>query len=220
MDIKNCVIYARVSPTKHIKTENDLHVSLEEALKICRADATHEGWTITKEYIDQYVSGKDARFMVSFNQMLEDARAGKFTRVYSRRVNRFGRNRNDMLKAQIELEELGVTLKFVENGIDTGQPFGKSIMAIMAELAQMEREEILENTTRGREAYKAKGGVFGQPKKEFDVKLIRKLRLLPANDPDKPTWATLEEMFKVKRSTMISRLKENGFWDYGRGTVK
>jgi site-specific DNA recombinase len=220
MESKQCAIYARVSPTKHLKTENDLHASLDESLKVCRADAEREGCAITKEYIDQYVSGKDSKYMTSFNNMLEDARAGKFNRVFCRRVNRFGRNRKDMLRAQIELEELGITIKFVENGIDTGQPFGKSIMAIMAELAQMEREEILENTTRGREAYRAKGGVFGQPKKEFDVKLIRKLRLLPANDPDRPTWAKLEDMFKVKRSTMITRLKENGHWDYERGTVK
>jgi len=219
---KRCAIYARVSPTKHVKTENDMHQSLEESLKICRADAEREGMAITNEYIDQYVSGKDSKYMTSFNQMLADAREGKFTRVYCRRVNRFGRNRNDMLKAQIELEEMGITIKFVENGIDTGQPFGKSIMAIMAELAQMERDEILENTTRGREAYKANGGKFGQPPKEFkiDIKLIRKLRLLPASDPDKPTWEKLEEMTGARRSTIIRRLKEHGYWDYVNRTVK
>jgi len=125
-----------------------------------------------------------------------------------------------MLKAQIELDELGITLKFVENGLDTAQPFGRSIMAFMAELAQMEREEILENTKRGREFAKARGQQFGPHKKELDVKLIRKMRLLPANDPDKPTWKKLENMFNVKRSTMIARLKEEGYWDYEKKTVK
>ncbi len=216
---KKCAIYARVSPTKHVKSENDIHVSLEEALKMCRADAEREGYTVTKEYVDQYISGKSSKLMVSFNAMLADARQQKFSRVYSRRVNRFGRNRNDMITAQIELEELGISLKFVENGIDTAQPFGKSIMAIMAELAQMEREEILENTNRGREARKEKGLPFGPKKKEIDIKTIRKMRLLPANDLDKPTWEKLEKLFGVKRSTIIRRLKEAGYWDYTNKTV-
>lgn len=187
---------------------------------MCRGDAEREGYSVYREYIDEYVSGKSSKLMVDFNQMMEDARAGKFTRIYSRRVNRFGRNRNDMLKAQIELEELGITLKFVENGLDTAQPFGKSIMAFMAELAQMEREEILENTRRGREFAKARGQQFGPKKKTLNVKAIRKLRLLPANDPDKPTWAELEKDYGVKRSTMIARLKEEGYWDYEKKTVK
>ncbi len=216
---KICAIYARVSPTKHVKSENDLHVSLEEALVMCRRDAEREGYTVFKEYIDQYISGKDAKHMTSFNQMLEDSKTGSFSRIYSRRVNRFGRNRKDMLRAQMELEDIGISLKFVENGFDTAQPMGKSMMAFMAELAQMERDEILENTRRGREAYKAKGGVFGQPKKDIDIKLIRKLRLMPANDPDKPTWEKLESLYNVRRSTMINRLKECGYWDYTKKTV-
>jgi site-specific DNA recombinase len=219
MGVKQCVLYCRVSPTKHIKSENDIHISIEESLKLCRADAEREGYIIVKEYIDQYVSGKSSKLMVSFNAMLADARLKKFDRVYCRRVNRFGRNRADMLRAQIELEDLDISLKFVENGIDTAQPFGKSIMAIMAELAEMEREEILENTRRGREARKEKGLPFGPKKKEIDIKTIRKMRLLPACDPDKPTWAKLEKLFNCKRATLIRHLKEAGYWDYTNRTV-
>jgi len=219
---KLCAIYARVSPTKHVKI-NNLHASLVEALEICRADAARDGYNITEEYIDEYVSGKSSKLMTNFNKMLEDARAGKFTRVYSRRVNRFGRNRNDMLRAQIELDELGISLKFVENGIDTSQPFGKSIMAMMAELAQMEREEILENTKRGREARKEKGLPFGPKHKELktlSIKQVRANRLLPVTDKNKYTWTQLEEITEVKRSTLIRKLKEEGYWDYTKREVK
>jgi site-specific DNA recombinase len=217
---KKCIIYARVSPTTHIKTENDIHQSIDESIKLCREDALREGYAVVKEYIDEYISGKSSKFMPNFQAMLKDTKEGNFNRIYCRRVNRFGRNRADMISAQIELEALGVSLKFVEDGIDTAKPFGKSVMCVLAELAQQDREEILRNTKRGREAYKASGKPFGQPKKELDIKLIRKLRLLPANDPDKPTWTKLESMYKVKRSTMIARLKEFGYWDHERKTVK
>ncbi len=219
---KNCVIYARVSPTKHMKEYTDLHASLEEALIICRRNAENEGYTVIKEYVDEYISGKDSKQMKSFNSMLSDAKNKQFTRVYTRRVNRFGRNRNDMLRAQIELEELNISLKFVENGIDTAQPFGKSMMAILAELAQMEREQILEDTRRGREAAKLRGQPFGPKEKDLKIslKLVRKLRLLPASDTDRPTWEKLESMTGVTRSTIISKLKKAGYWDYTNKCVK
>jgi putative DNA-invertase from lambdoid prophage Rac len=220
MEQKIAAIYARVSPTKHVKTKEDVHASIDESLKVCRIDADREEYKIFREYVDEYVSGKSSKNMPAFNGMLADARAGKFSRVYAWRVNRFGRNRADMISAQIELERLGVSLKFVEDGIDTAKPFGKSVMAILAELAQQDREEIIRNTERGREAYKAKGGVFGQPEKELDIKLIRKLRLLPASDPDRPTWTKLETMYNASRSTMIARLKKCGYWDYTNQTVQ
>jgi DNA invertase Pin-like site-specific DNA recombinase len=220
MENKTAVIYARVSPTKHVKTEEAIHASIDESLKICREDSKKEGYTVVKEYIDEYVSGKSSKFMPSFQDMLNDAREHKFDRVYCRRVNRLGRNRADMISAQIELEKLNISLKFVEDGIDTSKPFGKSVMCVLAELAEQDRQEILKNTERGRIAAKEKGVVFGQPKKELDVKLIRKLRLLPANDPDKSTWQKLEKMYNATRSTIIARLKEAGYWDYEHKTVR
>jgi len=212
------VVYARVSPTKHIKTVNDMHQSLEESIKMCRADAEYEGNQIIKEYIDQYVSGKSSKNMPSFQSMMTDAREHRFDRVYCRRVNRFGRNRADMIQAEIELTNLGISIKFVENGIDTSKPFGKSIMAILSDLAEQEREEILANTKRGREEYKLKGGKFGQPKKDIDVNTIRQLRLMPVDK--RPSWKALSKTFNASPSTLIARLKESGYWDYDKRSVK
>ena len=152
--------------------------------------------------------------MPAFNQMLEDARAHKFNRIYCRRVNRFGRNRADMIQAEIELSKLGISLKFVENGIDTGKPFGKSIMAILADLAEMEREEILKNVTRGRERAIAKGVKFGKPPKKVNVDLVRRERL--AGTP----WKQLAIDLDVSVTVMIRRLKAAGYWDFTTRRVK
>jgi DNA invertase Pin-like site-specific DNA recombinase len=208
------VIYARVSPTKHIKTDDDIHTSIQESISMCRKDAEHEQNQITHEYVDQYVSGRSSKEMPAFNQMLRDARAHKFDRIYCRRVNRFGRNRADMIRAEIELSELSISLKFVENGIDTAKPFGKSIMAILADLAEMEREEILKNVTRGRERAKLNGVKFGKPPKKVNVDLVRRERLAGT------TWKQLEADLKVSTTVMIRRLKEAGHWDFIRRTVK
>lgn len=231
-------IYLRVSPTTHITTASDLHASLEESLRVCKQDAEHEGNPVVAIYIDEYVSGKSSKTMPEFNHMLLDARNGTNTvkpeiitkflgsgiegnpwkRIYCRRVNRFGRNRADMIRAEIELTELKISIRFVESGVDTAKPFGKSIMAVLSEVAEEERLEILENTRRGREDAKTKGVKFGQPRKEVDVGAIRQLRLIPKRE--RRTWEQLEKMFDVSRVVMIKRLKESGFWDVDKSTVK
>jgi site-specific DNA recombinase len=217
-----CAIYARVSPTTHIKTESDIHQSIEESLKMCRNASNQEGNIIVKEYVDQYVSGKSSKNMPEFQKMMQDARDGKFQRIYARRVNRFGRNRADMISAEMELTKLGTTIKFVESGIDTAMPMGKSMMGFLAELAEMDRADILENTKRGRDlamATKTKSGKpFGHPRKELNVNLIRSARLTPIKE--RSSWTQLEKDLGASRTIMIERLKEAGYWDEEKRCVK
>lgn len=226
---QNVAIYARVSPTKHKNTISDLHDSLNESIKICTQDAEREGNTVVATYVDEYISGKASKHMADFNKMLFDARNKTNTaeigdhkttwdRIYCRRVNRFGRNRADMISAEIELSSLDITLKFVELGIDTGVPMGKGVMGLMAEIAESDRKEILENTKRGRERAMAEGIVkFGQPKKEFDIIAVRRLRLAPVSE--RLSWKVMSDMFHVSPGTMIKGLKEAGHWDYEKRTV-
>lgn len=222
-----CAIYARVSPTTHIKTEDDIHQSIQESLNMCRNACKTEGNEIVVEYIDQYKTGKSIEFMGNFKKMMDDARAGKFKRIYCRRVNRFGRNRADMITAEIELSKLGISIKFVESGIDTGIPMGKSMMALLSELAEMDRQEIIENTNRGREkALEAhRLGItrpgkkpWGHPKKDVNIKSIRQLRMLPISE--RPTWKQLSIDYKISVSGMIKRLKDAGYWDKDKRCVK
>lgn len=216
-------IYARVSPTKHIKTDNDLHQSLEEAIEMCRKDAEHEGNPVVKIYKDEYISGKSSQQMVDFNNMLQDAEKGLFKRIYCRRVNRFGRNRADMIHAELKLTELGVSLKFLENGIDTAKPFGKSIMAVLAEVAQMDLDEISANTKRGRDDVlihgkpTKTGRPFGRPKKDLNLKAIRQLRLLPIND--RPTWKQISKDYNASVSVILSKLTDAGLWDKNKRCI-
>jgi len=225
---ENVGIYARVSPTVHKKTISDLHDSLEETIRVCTKDAENEGNKVVAIYIDEYISGKSSKLMPDFNRLLSDARGKTNTatrgdhkttwaRIYCRRVNRFGRNRSDMIKAEIELTELGYTLKFTEQGIDTGKPFGKSVMGIMAEQAEADRIDILANTQRGRERAMDEGVKFGQPKKQIKVDALRNARLMPVEK--RPTWNECTEMFGASPSTLIKALKDAGYWDYDKRTV-
>jgi DNA invertase Pin-like site-specific DNA recombinase len=62
----------------------------------------------------------------------------------------------------LKLEEEGVHFKSLTDGIDTSTPSGKFSFHIMASLAQMERELIVERTKAGLKADKSQGQGRGQ----------------------------------------------------------
>lgn len=237
---KKVVSYHRVSPTKHDKiaiegdnrplneiVRDNMHKSLMSSIEKCRKQAEVDGLKIEHEYIDQYKSGKSQEHMQDFQKMMNAAENGEIARIYVRRVNRFGRNMNQSIKALVRLLELDISVYFVENGLDTNKPFMKSVIIMLTELAEMERETIEENTRLGREKAIANGVKFGQPKKEINVEALRRDRMLPI--AHRPTWKECEQRYAVKdgkgklipvsTATLIKRLKEAGYWDEANRTV-
>lgn len=211
------VTYSRVSPTFEIKDEEGLHRSLKESVEKCNAQARVDGNDVIKDYKDQYISGKDNKKMPEFQQMMQDARDGMFEIVYSRRVNRFGRNAGQMIAATRELIELGIVVKFVESSLDTSTAVGKGVIWLMAELAEEDRKTILENTSRGREKAMAEGKKFGRTPVDVDPKEIRMYRMVDIKE--RKSWKDLEKRFGVSKSAMIRALKRAGYWDEKRGVV-
>ena len=68
---------------------------------------------VYREYID-VLTGKDPR-RKGYQQMLADARAGKFSHVVVERADRFGRDDTEALRAIDELHELGVAVRFANS---------------------------------------------------------------------------------------------------------
>ena len=215
-------IYARVSPTTHVKTPEGVHQSIQESIRICQEAAERDGNPVVKIYIDEYVSGKSSKDMPEFQKMLKEGLSGEWKRLYLRRVNRFGRTWHGSAKAASELIEAGISIKFVEEGVDTLNPLGKGIMSFFFDIAEKDRLDILENTKRGRERAKIKGTrsgkPWGHPKKDVNIKSIRQLRLMPVNE--RPTWKQLSKDYNISISGMIKRLKDAGYWDKERRCVK
>jgi DNA invertase Pin-like site-specific DNA recombinase len=224
-------IYARVSPTKHILVEDKdktlskneqinkaVHASILEAVDMCKKAAELDGNEVVKVYTDQYISGKKVKDLPAFNELMKDSENDVFDKIYVRRVDRLGRDMNDAMINVLTLAKNGIHTKSIEEHMDTSDPWGRSFVSFMAEKAEHDRIRIVENTRRGREAAKAAGVKFGVEKKEFDVDLLRKLRLMPK--VDRPSWKKCESMFHCSRTLMIQRLKEKEYWDYDNQTVK
>lgn len=205
-------IYVRISPTrKNENTVTGLAKSIETALDLCRRKARANEDEIVDEYIDQYVSGKAQEYMLEFQRLLEDAHKGRFERVYCRRVDRFGRNLSEMIRTEIELHDIDVSLYFVEENIDTGTEIGRLVMNILSHVAEWKRLEILENTQRGREELKRKIAAgetdkrFGRATKEINIKEIVEMKNRGA------TWDGIRKYTGVSVPTIQARLKEQGY---------
>ncbi|HBV95570.1 MAG: hypothetical protein JL50_09775 [Peptococcaceae bacterium BICA1-7] len=116
-----------------------------------------EGYGI---YLDEGVSGTlplDAR--PGGAALMADARSGKVGAVYFYRLDRLARSTRVVLDTYKELENLNVSIKSMTESFDTGTPVGKFFMTLLASIAALERDTILERTQMGKER-KAREGCW------------------------------------------------------------
>lgn len=62
----------------------------------------HSNWTVYDRYIDEGITGTQAKKRPAFLRMLDDARKGKFDLIVTREVCRFARNVVDTLVVMME----------------------------------------------------------------------------------------------------------------------
>jgi len=78
------------------------------------------------------------------------------------KLDRLGRGVKGLVDLVAELEKKGVHFQSLTDQIDTSTPAGRFFFHVMASLAQMERELIVERTRSGLEAARRQGKVGGR----------------------------------------------------------
>jgi DNA invertase Pin-like site-specific DNA recombinase len=93
------------------------------------------------------------------------------------KLDRLGRSVKNLVDLVSELHRQGVQFKSLTDSIDTATPSGRFFFHVMASLAQMERELIVERTRAGLEIARKLGRIGGRPRRmsESKVKSARKL---------------------------------------------
>jgi DNA invertase Pin-like site-specific DNA recombinase len=76
-----------------------------------------------------------------------------------------------------------VLFQSITDGVDTKTPAGRFFFHVMASLAQMERELILERTRAGLEAARCAGRVGGRKRRMTDGKVGAARKLLASGTP-------------------------------------
>ena len=82
-----------------------------------------------------------------------------------------------------ELEVQKVHFQSITDGVDPRRPPGRFFFHVMASLAQMERELILERTRAGLEAARCAGRVGGRKRQMTDSKVQAARKLLASGTP-------------------------------------
>lgn len=154
---RKAVFYGRVS------TEHEAQLAaLENQMQWYEDQAKyHPNWTVLDKYIDEGITGTQAKKRPAFMQMIEDAKQGDFDLIVTREVCRFARNTVDTLVMTRELKNYGVEVYFVEDNVWTMDGDGELRLTIMATLAQEESRKISERVRAGQKISRDNGVLYG-----------------------------------------------------------
>lgn len=154
---KRCVLYPRVSTEMQVDG-----YSLEGQKNMLTRFADREEMIIVDTYEDAGKSGKSIEGRPAFQKMLRDIEDGldiDYILVY--KLSRFGRNAADILNSLELVQSYGVNLICIEEGIDSSQTSGKLLISVLSAVAEIERENIIEQTMNGRREKARQGGWNG-----------------------------------------------------------
>lgn len=119
------------------------------------------------------------------------------------KLDRLGRDTADMIQLIKEFDGLGVSIRFLDDGISTEGTMGKMVVTILSAVAQAERQRILERTNEGRTEAKEKGVKFGR-KRTVDRK-----KLLAMHNTNGIGPTEISKQLGIGRSTVYKILKES-----------
>lgn len=107
------------------------------------------------------------------------------------KLDRLGRSLKQLITFVEELGQRGIHFRSLTDNIDTSTPGGRFFFHIMASLAEMERELIVERTRAGLKAAREMGRTGGRRRLMTDSKIEAAKRLLDSGIPAKEVAANL-----------------------------
>lgn len=117
----------------------------------------------------------------ALTRTLEMLREGDTLVVW--KLDRLGRSVKQLVDIAGELHKQGIQFKSLTDAIDTGTPSGRFFFHVMASLAEMERELIIERTRAGLDAAKQLGRKGGRKPKMTSSKIESAKKLLASGIP-------------------------------------
>ncbi|MEJ7542820.1 recombinase family protein [Staphylococcus intermedius] len=156
-----------------------------------------------EKIFSDYISGSKSK-RPGLDKVIEFARSGDTIVVW--RLDRLGRNMEGLITLVNELNERGVSFHSLEENItmNKSSSTGQLLFHLFAAFAEFERNLILERSSAGRIAARARGRLGGRPEKlnRKDLKLLK--TLYDNGTPIK----TIAEQWQVSRTTIYRYLNK------------
>ena len=106
-------------------------------------------WEFAGVYVEDGLSGTQADKRPQLMDLLKACEEGHIDRIITKSLSRMSRNTLDTLKIIRRLKELGVSIFFQKENIDTAAAYSEMLLTIMAAFSQQESLSISENVTWG-----------------------------------------------------------------------
>lgn len=209
MKTKKVYLYTRVSTS--MQTEG---YSLDAQNERLKKYAQGNDMVVAGEYSDQGKSGKSIEGRTDFQRMLNDISNKKdgvsFVLVF--KLSRFGRNAADTLNSLQFMQDYGVNLISVEDGIDSSKDAGKLMISVLSAVAEIERENILVQTMEGRKQ-KAREGRWNGGFAPYGYKLDKENSVLIVNEEEAEAIRIIFDKFvhtNLGYNGVVKYLNNNG----------
>ena len=158
-------VYCRVSTEKN-EQKDSLKNQIDYFISFIK---NSDNLSLYKIYYDEGVTGTSTKKRIKFNEMMKDASNGKFETILTKEISRFARNTLDSIKFTRELNELGVNVIFINDGINTKDPDSELRLAILSSFAQEESRKTSERVKFGQKIKMQNGIVFGHSLFGYDL---------------------------------------------------
>ena len=131
--------YCRVSTAEEAQV-NSFEMQVQHFKHVIETNPSYE---LVKIYADEGISGTSVNKRKGFQEMIDDAMAGKIDLILTKSISRFGRNIVDILTTLQNLGNLNppVAVNFEQEGINTGTNGNKLIISILSALAELESQQ-------------------------------------------------------------------------------
>jgi len=202
--MKTAVIYARYSQGANQREE-----SIEGQLRECTEYAEKNDIKIIGTYCDRKISGRtDNR--TEFQRMLKDSEKQIFDTIIVWKIDRFGRNREEIAVNKIKLRKNGVTILYAKEHIPDGAT-GIILESLLEGLAEYYSAELSEKIVRGLTDNALKGkATNGSPGLGYKIGPDKKLVI---DELEAPIIKQIFEMFAEGHTytEIVNTLNEMGY---------
>lgn len=173
--------------------------TLEQRTDNQRIEIEQAGVQVDYWHADTVSGAAHATQRAEFNRMLDKLRKDDVLVVT--KLDRLGRDAVDVLATIRRLEQLEVKVIVLQLGqLDLTSPAGRLMLTMLAAVAEMERDLLIERTRAGLERARAEGKTLGRP-----PKTTHKAReAMVAAHQQGTTISALARSYGVSRATVLS----------------
>jgi len=154
----------RVAAYCRVSTEEEEQLSSYEAQCEYYTDKimSNKEWTMAGIFADEGITGTSTKKRTEFLRMIRLCKQKKIDMILTKSIQRFARNTLDCINYTRILRDLGISVFFEKENLDSLPPESEFMITMYGALAQSESESISGNIRRGRQMH-AKVGTLKVP---------------------------------------------------------